>query len=313
MDWRLGKWGTLAVAAALIALALVLASRWAIANHGPALLDWIDRQSGGNRGYRIALADAHYGADPQQRIEVIVPAAPSTQPWPVVVFIHGGGWNSGDPRDYRFVGRQLARHGYLVVNAGYRLGPAGRYPAMLEDGAAALTWVQANVARFGGDTGGVCLMGHSAGAYNVAMLGLERQWLGRQALPEGFVRGMIGLSGPYDFFPFTSDSAHNAFGHVEPASITQPISFVRGDAPPMLLITGDADETVKPRNTAALAKALAALGHPATVVILPGMGHNEPVKLLAAPFNRDTRVIDPVLDFLDAHCRSSAPVQAANR
>ncbi|WP_309621502.1 alpha/beta hydrolase [Novosphingobium sp.] len=313
MDWRLGKWGTVAVVAALIALGLVLALRWAIANHGPALLDWTDRQFGGNHGYRIALADGRYGADPQHRITVIAPETPATQPWPVVVFIHGGGWRSGDPRDYRFVGRQLARRGFVVVSAGYRLGPAGRYPAMLEDGAAALGWVQANVARFGGDPGGVCLIGHSAGAYNAAMLGLERQWLGRQALPEGFVRGVIGLAGPYDFYPFTSDSARNAFGHVEQPALTQPISYVRGDAPPMLLITGDADETVKPRNTAALAKALAALGHQPTVVVLPGMGHNDPVKLLAAPFNRDTRVIEPVLDFLEAHCRASAPVQAANR
>lgn len=313
MDWRLGKWGTLALLAALIALTLVLALRWAIANHGPALLDWVDRQVGGNRGYRIALADGHYGTDPQQRIEVIVPEAPAAQPWPVVVFIHGGGWHSGDPRDYRFVGRQLARRGYVVVGAGYRLGPAGRYPAMLEDGAAALAWVQANVARFGGDATGVCLIGHSAGAYNAAMLGLERQWLGRLALPEGFVRGVIGLSGPYDFFPFPSTSARNAFGHVAPPALTQPITYVRGDAPPMLLITGDADETVKPRNTAALAKALTALGHQPTVVLLAGMGHNDPVKLLAAPFNRDTRVIEPVLGFLNANCRASASVQAANR
>jgi acetyl esterase/lipase len=313
MEWRLGKWGTAVVVVALIALAAVLTLRWAIANHGPALLDWVDRQLGGNRGYRIALAEARYGSDAQHRIEVIVPDTPAGQPRPVVVFIHGGGWRNGDPRDYRFVGRQLARHGYVVVNAGYRLGEAGRYPAMLEDGAAALVWVQANVARFGGDARGVCLMGHSAGAYNAMMLGLERQWLGRAGLPDGFVRGVAGLSGPYDFFPFTSDSARNAFGHVQEPATTQPISFVRADAPAMLLITGDADTTVKPRNTAALAAALSALGVKPAVVMLPGKGHNAPIMQLAAPFNRDTRVLEPVLSFLAGHCGSSAPVQAANR
>ena len=313
MDWRLGKWGTAALVAGLIVLALVLVLRWSIANHGPALLDWADRQFGGNRGYRMALADGHYGADPAQRVEVIVPAGPADRPWPVVVFIHGGGWNSGDPRDYRFVGRQLARHGYLVINVGYRLGAVGRYPAMLEDGAAALAWVAANAARYGGDPAGVCLMGHSAGAYNAAMLGLERQWLGRAGLPEGFVRGVVALAGPFDFYPFTRDSTRNAFGHVADPGLTQPVRYARSDAPPMLLITGDKDVTVKPRNTAALAQALGALGQSPAVVTLPGMGHNDPIRLLAAPFNRDTRVIAPVLSFLDDRCRASAPVQAANR
>ena len=108
-----------------------------------------------------------------------------------------------------------------------------------------------------------------------------------------------------------SDSARAAFGQVKDPAITQPITFARGDAPPMLLLTGDADTTVKPRNSKILAKALIDHGGQAELVILPGVDHSGPVLKLAQPFARDTSVITPVLDFLRRLQHSSAPVQAA--
>lgn len=198
-----------------------------------------------------------------------------------------------------------------MVLPGYRLVPEGSYPHMLEDGAAAVAWTARNIARYGGDPDQVVLMGHSAGAHTVVMLGLERQWLGRQGLPEGFVKGVVGLSGPYDFYPFTSDSARNAFGHVRDPKRTQPLTFVRGDAPPMLLLTGDADTTVKPRNSKVLASALSERGGRAELVVVPGVDHAGPVLKLAQPFSRDTSISAPVLDFLARLRQPSAPIQAA--
>ena len=300
--------GWVLIVLALIAAALFGAWRYAMATNAVALLDWADRALAGTGGTAVLESGVAFGPDPAQQLEVIGPNAPG--PHPVLVFIHGGSWNSGMPGDYHFIGRQFARAGYLVVLPGYRLGPAGRYPHMLEDSAAAVAWVQANARRLGGDPARVFLMGHSAGAYNAAMLGLERQWLGRAGVADGFVKGIVGLSGPYDFFPFTSDSARDAFGHESDPAVTQPIHYARGDAPPMLLMTGDADETVKPRNSVALAKALTANGRPTTPVILTGVDHSGTVMKLAAPFNRDTRVLEPVLAFLAAHGGASAAVQA---
>ncbi len=324
---HIGKLGwTLIVVALLGAVAFGL-WRWALANNSVALLDWGDRQFGGNKGYQVVLPNGHYGTDPAQKVEVIVPAQSvaqsvaqsaaksAAQPRPVVVFIHGGSWSFGDPHDYRFIGRTLAREGYVVVLPGYRMGEAGKFPRMLEDGAAALAWTRDHAAQFGGDPDQVVLMGHSAGAYNAMMLALERQWLGRAGLPSNFVKGVIGLSGPYDFYPFTSDSTRRAFGDAPDPALTQPVRFVRGDAPPMLLITGDADTTVKPRNTLALAKAMTDAGLPTRAVVLSGVDHGGTVMKLAAPFDRDRRVLDPVLAFLAAQCqpkssKPSAPVQA---
>lgn len=295
---------------ALLVLGAVLFAGWRYAHATGAvgLLDLADRTLGGTDGTQVAASGVRYGSLPAQRLDVIAPNAPG--PHPVLVFIHGGGWHSGRPEDYHFIGRTFARAGYVVVLPGYRLGPEGIYPHMLEDGAAAVSWTAQNIARFGGDPDQVVLMGHSAGAHTVAMLGLERQWLGRQGLRNGFVKGVVGLSGPYAFYPFHSDSARNAFGHVEDPAITQPISFARSDAPPMLLLTGDADTTVKPRNSKVMAKALTDKGARAELVILPGVDHAGPVLKLAQPFLRDTSVSAPVLDFLASLRQPSAPIQA---
>lgn len=293
----------------LLAAALFAGWRYAHAAGAVGLLDLADRTVGGTDGTQIAATGLRYGPVPAQRLDIVAPSTPG--PHPVLIFVHGGSWNSGRPEDYHFVGRTFARAGYVVVLPGYRLGPDGVYPHMLEDAAMAIAWTAQNIARFGGDPDKVVLMGHSAGAHTVAMLGLERQWLGRQGLPDHFVKGVVGLSGPYDFYPFTSDSARQAFGHVADPKLTQPITFARGDAPPMLLLTGDADTTVKPRNSKVLAKALTERGGRAELVILPGVDHAGPVLKLAQPFARDTSVSAPVLAFLGSLQQSSAPVQAA--
>jgi acetyl esterase/lipase len=308
---RISRMGWIAIGLTLLAAALFGLWRYAHATNSVGLLNWADRMLAGTEGTAVAESGVAYGPNPAQQLTVIAPNGPG--PHPVLVFIHGGGWHSGTPGNYGFVGRRFARAGYVVVLAGYRLGAEGRYPAMLQDSAAALAWVQANAARLGGDPDRVFLMGHSAGAYNAVMLALERQWLGRAGVPEGFIKGVVGLSGPYDFFPFTSDSARNAFGHVADPALTQPVRFARGDAPPMLLLTGADDTTVKPRNTEALARDLSTAGRPTRPVILGGVDHAGTIMKLAAPFDRDRRVLDPVLAFLARHGAASAPVQAGGR
>ena len=111
--------GWVLIAVLLLAAALFGGWRYALSNNSVALLDWADRQFGGNAGYRIALADGRYGPLGAQKIAVIVPDHPAPAPRPVLIFIHGGGWHSGAPGDYRFIGRQFARafHGqdHLVL------------------------------------------------------------------------------------------------------------------------------------------------------------------------------------------------------
>jgi len=249
-----------------------------------------------------------YGSDEAQKLYIYRSAdAPEDGTQPVILFIHGGGWHDGDPSAYGFVGRNFAPNGFVVVDAGYRLLPDGRYPAMLTDSAAALKWVSQNIAKYGGDPDRIYLMGHSAGAYNAVMLGLDKRWTRRIGLPDDTIDGVIGLAGPYDFLPLDNDNAKEAFGKVRPLAATQPVRFARKDAPPMLLMTGDKDETVGPESAQALFDALGAKGASARHVVLKDMDHSQILMTLAQPFEHfDARTKTQVLDFLREQVKRAA-------
>ncbi|MET0179788.1 MAG: alpha/beta hydrolase [Novosphingobium sp.] len=272
---------------------------WAVESDAAGLLDRIDASFPRDRPARLAIA-TRYGEDPAHKLELFVPGGspPRGRGFPLVVFFHGGGWHAGNPHDYRFVARTLADKGYATALVGYRLNRAGRYPAMLEDSAAGVGWLARHAGKHGIDTSQMVLTGHSAGAYNAVMLALDRRWLAREGLPAGIVAGAVGLAGPYDFYPWTKASARNAMGHWPRPAETQPVTFARPDAPPLLLIAGTADTLVRPRNARALTKAMRAARGPVTVVWVKGAGHDHLVITLARPFDLDGRVTTPLFAFL---------------
>ena len=277
----------------LLAIGLFAAYRWVRANGSIETLDTIDHVFTGD----IEPHRVQFGDDPAQHLYVY--SAGDQLGQPILVFIHGGSWSDGAPEPYGFIGRNFAPEGYVVVLAGYRLGEAGRFPAMLEDSAAAIAWTYRHAEEIGGDPGRIVLMGHSAGAYNAAMVALDRQWLGREALDPNIVSAVIGLAGPYDFYPFDKDSTRNAFDHWARPEATQPINFVHGGAPPFLLITGDADETVRPRNSRALSAGLEEAGSPVELLEIEGMDHVGPLIHLAQPLTWwDGRTKQAALDFM---------------
>lgn len=301
MIWAMGG------LAALVALA-GLALQFAIWRNGPAVLDLIDRISGGSRG-TARLAEVSLGQSPNHKLIIYGPAdGMSDKPRPVLLFVHGGSWNKGNPEDYGFIGRAFVPEGFVVVLAGYRLHPEAVYPAMLEDTAAAIAWTRANIAQYGGDPDRLVLAGHSAGAYNVVMTALEGRWLADEHGASHPIAGVIGLAGPYDFHPFDNDSTRAAFGHAPQPEATQPIYHVRADAPPKLLIHGERDTLVGPRNSRELSSRLRAAGARVETLFLPDMDHNGPLLALASPWRRNRELIDAVAQF--AHeAAASVPVQ----
>jgi acetyl esterase/lipase len=124
------------------------------------------------------LTDLPYGGDPRQRLDMYLPVSPPPPGGhPVVLFFYGGSWNRGERSDYRFIGEALGSRGVLTAIADYRLYPQVRYPDFLHDCAAALAWTLREVASHGGHAQRAFVMGHSAGAYNAAMLALDARWL----------------------------------------------------------------------------------------------------------------------------------------
>jgi acetyl esterase/lipase len=243
----------------------------------------------------LLARDLAYGTHPRQRLDIYAPRKLAAgAKVPVIVWFYGGSWNSGSRQGYAFAGRALASRGFVVAVPDYRLVPEVRYPAFLEDGAAAVKWIRANVARHGGDPDRMVLAGHSAGAYNAAMLALDPRWLGAD---RAAVKGLIGLAGPYDFLPLDVASTQNAFGHVADLPSTQPVNHAGAGDPPALLVAGADDTLVRPRQTAALAQRLNAAGARAETRLYPGVGHIGVMTALAKPLRGKAPVLQEAADF----------------
>ena len=251
-------------------------------------------------GYRL-IRDLRYGDGPRRGLDLYLPDH-AAEAVPTVVFFYGGGWESGSKDDYLFVGQAFASRGYVTAIPDYRLYPEVRFPAFLEDAAAAVAWVRANAAPAGAAPGPVYLVGHSAGAYIAAMLTLDRQWLTEAGQPVcGAVAAAVGLAGPYDFLPLTSATLKDIFGAEPTRPSTQPINHVDGTAAPMLLITGTTDTTVLPRNSARLAERIRDRGGVVEQRSYDGIGHIDLVAALADPLRHLAPVLDDVDRFLRRH------------
>jgi acetyl esterase/lipase len=288
---RMGKKRmTFIVALAAFTLLIGWQSRWS----KPGMLDLADRMYGPGPHVGRSLNIA-YGPLERQTLDIWTPEGAG--PFPVIIFFHGGGWNAGERQVYGFAGRALAEKGFVAVIPDYRLAPQHRFPAFIEDGAAATAWVRKHIGTNQGDPDRITISGHSAGAHIAAMLTLDQQWLNKAGAGENAIKAFVGLSGPYDFLPFTTDSAKQAFAGTPYPEVTQPISFVRPDAPPALLLTGGKDTTVKSRNSHALAKALTQQKAMAQVVDYTELDHSDTVMALARPFRGKAPILQDLTDF----------------
>ena len=251
---------------------------------------------------RVSARGVAYGADPRQRLDVYTPASPAAgKGAPVLVFFYGGGWSSGDRSGYAFAGRSMAAEGFVTVVPDYRLVPQVRFPAFVQDGAAAVAWARAHAAEYGGDPDRIVLMGHSAGAYIAAMLAMDTQWLAAAGAPPRTVKAWAGLAGPYDFLPFDVKSSQDAFGSFPDPAATQPITFAGAGDPPAFLGHGDADATVKLKNSRNLAAKLEAAGVPVELKVYPGVNHVPILLALTRTFRGKATVRADAVAFLKAH------------
>jgi acetyl esterase/lipase len=244
-----------------------------------------------------------YGSSPRQRLDVYAPI--DARDAPVVVFFYGGGWRSGERKDYRFVGDALATHGIVTVVADYRLYPEVTYPGFLQDAALATAWTFAHIKQYGGNPDKLFIAGHSAGGYIAAMLALDPRWLAEAGIRTSQLSGWIGMAGPYDFLPITGRDVRPVFNYPDTPADTQPIAHASAAAPPALLVTGTADTTVDPvRNTGHLGQALLDAGACVQVIRYPNIGHKLLVGAMSRPLRWRAPVLDDIVSFIGStqHC-----------
>lgn len=218
---------------------------------------------------------------------------------PVVVFFYGGSWQDGKRQWYRWMGETLARHGMVVAIPDYRKYPQVRMQGFMADAAHAVAWVHAHAADYGGSPQVMFLMGHSAGAQIGALLATDKHWLTKVGMEPQQLAGFIGLAGPYDFLPLTDPALINIFGATPQAQArSQPVNFVDGDEPPMLLLQGTTDHYVAPRNACSLANHLRRQGEPVEVLLYPGIGHVRLLLSFSHPLRNSSTALRDTLRFI---------------
>ncbi len=257
-----------------------------------------------NRGVPPPDASVVYAPDRGLSLDIYRPrgvnASASTTSVPVVVFFYGGAWKMGDRHQYRFVGERLANNGILTIVADYRTYPAAGFPAFMDDAADAVAWAHAHAGEYGGDPQRMFIAGHSAGAQIAALLATDATYLAKRGIRSKQLAGVIGLSGPYDFN--VGETYAPIFGPPSQWPKAQAVNYVNGDEPPFLLIQGEDDHTVAPRNTVELAGRLRAVHVPVTVALLPGAGHTTTLAGLYAP-ERAPAVLPAILGFVQGGSR----------
>jgi acetyl esterase/lipase len=229
----------------------------------------------------------------RQKLDLYLPQK-SDGPLPVLVWIHGGGWQAGDKANPPLL--PYATKGYAVASVNYRLSQHAIYPAQIEDCKAAIRWLRANAKKFNLNPDKIGVAGASAGGHLVALLGTtgdakELEGTGGNLDQPSRVQCVVDLFGPTDLSKMggthdnpTSPEAKLLGGPVqevkEKVAKANPIAFVTKSSAPFLILHGDKDKTVILSQSEMLVDALKKVGVEVRLVVVAGAGHGGPTFML---------------------------------
>jgi acetyl esterase/lipase len=248
------------------------------------------------------------GADPKKhRLDLHLPPA-GDKPFPVVMWIHGGGWRNGDRSMYAALGRRFAERGIGLAAIGYRLSPGVKHPDHVKDCARAFAWLRENAAKHGGDPERLFVCGQSAGGHLTALLALDRKHLDALKVPADAIKGAIPMSGVYEI-PALSEETRGplaifpaAFGSdPEVCRDASPVTHARHARAPMLVLT-EVDDNFRVRpSMKAFQAALEMEGiSNARFVDAKGRDHISIVTRMMRPGEDEVR--DAIVEFVEKRC-----------
>jgi len=227
--------------------------------------------------------------------------------YPVVMYVHGGGWHRGDKSAVHAKPGRFAAEGYVFVSVNYRLSPDVMHPVHVQDAANAIAWVHDNIGAYGGDASRLFVMGHSAGAHLVALAGVDERYLRSAGKDLSILSGVVALdTAAYDIparlrlpGPAMTALLHNAFGtdtavHAD----ASPINHVAPDKDilPFLLVYVASRDVARDQSEA-FAETLTRANVPAEVYPAKDKTHMTLNRELGQPGDLPTKI---VLDFLAA-------------
>lgn len=264
----------------------------------------------------IVERDVAYGDHPRQRLDVYRPPEGVAERPAIIVFLYGGSWSSGDKALYGFVGKALASRGFTTVIPDYRLYPEVQFPAFFDDAAAAYSWASKTIAKKCAPSRPIIIAGHSAGAHMAALLALDPAYLARSAPGAEKPAALIGLAGPYNFYPTKWPTTKDAFATIaEQPDLPRPVAHDAANAPPSLLLYGLADDVVERKNLTVMMDALTKAGAQVETHEYAGIGHAGIVLALSRPFRWRAPALKNAVDFAtritgaggQRTCNASAP------
>lgn len=250
-------------------------------------------------------------ADPKKhRLDLFLPTGATNVP--VLMWIHGGGWQMGDRWLYASVGRRFAEAGIGFAAISYRLSPQVRHPAHVEDCASAFAWLHAHVAEHGGDPERLFVAGQSAGGHLAALLACDPRYLRAAGLPDGALKGAIPMSGVYEIPALPADT--NRLLKMFPVCFGSDPEVCRNASPtthvgtltcPMLVIT-ESEDIGMIRSNMELLRAAARAAGVQGVRFLDAEHRNHITIVTHLAQLRDEPVRNSMLEFVRQRCRELA-------
>jgi acetyl esterase/lipase len=246
-------------------------------------------------------------ADPvKHKLDIFTPKG--QKDFPVMMFVHGGSWKSGNKELYASLGETFAKQGIGTVVINYRLSDSNtkaKHPDHIRDVAAAFAWVHDNIAKYGGRVDRIFISGHSAGAHLVSLLATDEIYLKEHKLGLGSIRGVMALSGVYEitpgFFAFNGPFGKEA----DVCKAASPINHVKAKDPPFLICYADKDLPTIETMSERFCKKLTDEKCEATSVKIDGRNHISIIIQLA--ISGDDSCTKAMLDFIAKHSEWKRP------
>jgi acetyl esterase/lipase len=250
--------------------------------------------------------DVAYGTHERNKLDVFVPKA--DKPLPLIVWVHGGGWEAGDKGGGNAAMSQLGR-GYAVASINYRFSKHAPFPAQIHDAKAAIRFLRANAKKYNLNPDRFGVIGASAGGHLVSLLGTsggvkDLEGDGGNKDASSAVQAVIDVFGPTDLAKLSPPGKVNAVTRLlggdtadkaDLAKQGNPITYVDKADPPVLILHGDKDTLVPVSQSELFRDALKGAGVENELVVVPGAGHS------GAVFNKDTTA--KATEFFDKHLK----------
>ncbi len=296
------KLAKLGITSAITVGGIVLATQQAQAISALAIVNGLTASGG-----VTVSRDILYGDEPTQDLDIYYPKPLAramkaqktiTTSYPMVVFVHGGSWETGNKEEYAFVGQSLAKAGYVTAVINYRKAPEHVYPDYVEDTAKAIAWSYQNAPSLYADPQRLAVIGHSAGAFNAVAAIANEDFLAPYGISPDDIKAVVGIAGPYsyDFRKFESVSA---FASDATPDEVMPDRQIKGPQPPYLLLTAENDKIVYDTNTIKMTQALKDRGVTVENGVIEGASHATSIGAMAPPLRWVNDVRAQVLTYLD--------------